>query len=251
MWPVSLTAETTVKHIPKIIHISWKDPDILESQSVFVRNCIGRLIELAPDWKPEISDDHDIDLYLRNNLSSSDWSMLESCHIVEKTDVWRLLKMFNEGGLYTDIDRLCNTSINDVIGENTRMLLPECADTDFSQDFMCSAPGNPVFAQALAINLDRRRAGMRNVYLLGPQTYFHAITLCLTGEMIQPQPDSEVFEKLREMIAQSGFIETYREHPPYETIVYRPENPQVDFDHETEKRRFYAESGIQHWTGDW
>jgi len=238
-------------HIPKIIHISWKTKDILDVKHVFPQNCIQKLVQLAEGWNPIISDDHDIEQYLRNNLSTLDYILLKDRHIVEKTDVWRLIKMYNEGGLYSDIDRLCNTSINDIIKDSTRIVLPECADSDFSQDFMCSAPGNPMFLEALHINLERRRAGCKNVYLLGPQTYFHGITKVMTGEMIQTQPGNDIFDKLRKMIDDSGFIVTYRERPPYHTIMYRPEKEQINFDHEEMKRDFYRKNELNHWTGDW
>jgi hypothetical protein len=38
----------------------------------------------------------------------------------------------------------------------------------------------------------------------------------------------------------AGFIKTYREDPPYDTIVYRGGN--IGLDWEQEKRKFYAES---------
>ena len=237
--------------IPKIIHITWKTKDILDIKHVFTQNCIQKLVELAAGWEPEISDDSDVEQYLKNNLSFLDYTLLQDRHIVEKTDVWRLIKMYNEGGLYSDIDRLCNTSINSIIQENTKIVLPECADSDFSQDFMCSAPGNPMFYEALRINLERRRQGCKDVYLLGPQTYFHGITKSMTGEMIRIQPEPQIFELLRQMIANSNFIITYRESPPYRTIMYRPENEQIEFDHEAMKRDFYAKCGLKHWTGDW
>lgn len=238
-------------HIPKIIHISWKTKDILEKKHVFAQNCIQKLVSLADDWKPEIHDDEDIDRYLKSSLSVLDYQLLSDRNIVEKTDVWRLIKMYNEGGLYSDIDRLCNTSINDLLDEKTKLVLPECENSDFSQDFMCSAPFNPMFREALILNLERRRMGIKDIYLLGPQTYFHGITKSLTGEMIQIQPGNETFIYLRKIIDECDFIKTYIESPPYKTIMYRPENEQIDFDHELMKRDFYHKCNINHWTGDW
>ena len=237
--------------IPKIIHITWKTKDILEKKHVFAQNCIQKLVKLADGWEPIVSDDSDIENYLMQNLSKADYALLDDCHIVEKSDVWRLIKLFNEGGLYTDIDRLCNTSINSILNENTKMVLPECSGTDFSHDFMCSAPGNPIFLEVLNINLERRRQGIRNVYFLGPQTYFHGITKSMTGKMIETRPGEEVFASLRDMIHNSGFIVTYVENSPYSTIMYRPENEQVDFCHETMKRDFYSKCNLRHWTGEW
>ena len=234
------------RHIPKLIHITWKTKDILEIDHPLPKNCIQNLVKLADDWAPFINDDSDIEKYLKDNLSNSDYDLLSDCHIVEKSDVWRLIKIYNEGGLYSDIDRLCNISINNILDENTKVVLPECIDTDFSHDFMCSAPNNPMFLEALKLNLERRRAGIRNVYLLGPQTYFHGVTKAMTGRTIDTRPDKNTFDVLRKMISNSGFMVTYQENPPYDTIMYRPENQQIDFDHEEMKRDFYSKLGMKH-----
>jgi len=77
----------------------------------------------------------------------------------------------------------------------------------------------------------------------------HAITLVLMGEMINTDPGIEVFEKIRETMEAAGFIKTYREDPPYDTIIYR--NDTLGLNWEQEKRAFYAESGLKHWSGDW
>jgi hypothetical protein len=67
--------------------------------------------------------------------------------------------------------------------------------------------------------------------------------------MINTDPGKEVFDRIREQISNSGFMSTYREDPPYNTIVYR--NGGLNLDWEQEKRKFYAESGLKHWSGDW
>jgi hypothetical protein len=239
------------QYIPKIIHITWKSKDILEIDHIFPRNCIQKLVNLAEGWTPAISDDLDVDSYLKDNLSVADYYLLQGKHMAERIDVWRLIKMYNEGGLYADIDRLCNISINDSITDDTKMLLPECDNCDFSQDFMCSAPGNPIFLETLKLNLERRRMGINNVYYLGPETYFHGVTKVMTGEEIRMRPGPEVFGALRELIESSGFMTTYRETPPYNTIIYRPENEQINFNHEEQKRDFYAKCNLRHWTNEW
>ena len=236
--------------IPKIIHISWKDKNILSSDSIFVKNCIKAFVDLAVGWSYYIYTDEEIDSYLKQKLSSVDYNLLKDRHIVEKSDVWRLLKLFFEGGVYIDIDRLCNLSINDIITEDTKLVLPTCMDHSFSQDFMCSAPNNPIFAEALRLNLDRRRQGHASTYFLGPQTYFHAVSKILCGKYIDINPGDDKMEELRTKIDDLSFIVTYKENPPYNTILYKQSN-KLDFDHETEKRKFYAESGLNHWTGDW
>jgi hypothetical protein len=232
--------------IPKVIHISWKSKDIVNSNHIFPKNTIQKLIELSPNWKLELSDDQEVNQYLKDNLETSDYNLIKTRHIVEKCDLWRLIKLYIEGGVYVDIDRLCNIALDDILDEKTKFVLPICKDYDFSQDFMCSAPKNPIFLETINLNLSRRRAGINNIYFLGPQTYTHGILISLFGTIIE-KPD---FGEIRKILENADFIRTYNENPPYDTIIYR-NNTEIIFDHENMKKDFYAKCELKHWTGDW
>lgn len=236
--------------IPKIIHISWKNKNILQDDSIFMQFCVKRLMELNTDWEIQISDDDDVDSYLQEHLDTIDYSLLKNKSIVEKLDVWRLIKLYINGGLYTDIDRAYDTPINFIINENIKCVLPTCLDHDFTHDFMLSSAGNPIYATTLNLNLQRRRGGHTNIYFLGPQTYMHAITQCLVGYIINTDPGKDVFCQLRAIIENSKFITTYREEPPVKTVLYRNSTiSQNEF--ETMKREFYRNNQLTHWTGEW
>lgn len=237
--------------IPKIVHFTWVDDSILTSDHIFPKHTIQKMINLSPDWSFQLSTDDDIDNYLRLKLNTADYNLIKHCHIVEKSDLWRLMKLYEEGGLYTDIDRLCNTSLNDIVVEDIKCILPTCQDNDFSQDFMCSAPRNPIYLETFKLIMHRRRAGHTNTYFLGPQTYMHGVTKALFGSIIDVGVDSELFDSLRTAIGSTQFLSTCREDPPYNTILYRPDKVQADFDHEAEKRSFYASSNLKHWTNEW
>jgi hypothetical protein len=236
--------------IPKIIHVSWIDKNILDDDSDLVKYGLKRLVEKNPDWELQVSDDDDVDRYLTENLSAFDYALLKHKHIVEKTDVWRLIKIFKEGGIYTDIDRCFDTPISHILKENIKLVLPTCLDHDFTHDFMMSAPGNPIYSMTLNLNLSRRREGIDNVYYLGAQTYMHAVTQCLTGEMVETGPGKEKMDYFRRLMAMSGFIETYREYPPTDTVLYRSKYMSKE-EHEWMKHEFYAKHGIKHWTKEW
>ena len=92
------------------------------------------------------------------HLPADDYARVAPLHPVEKTDVWRLLKMWREGGIYTDIDRRWNVKVRSFVTNATRLVLPTQhgfgisrteQSFDFSQDFMCSARHNPLFKDAL------------------------------------------------------------------------------------------------------
>ena len=55
--------------------------------------------------------------------------------------------MYYEGGIYTDIDRYCNISFDEIIGTcpPKKCILPTYLDQDFSQDLLISCKNNPIF----------------------------------------------------------------------------------------------------------
>jgi hypothetical protein len=243
--------------IPKIAHISWIDKEVINNQSPLILNGIRNLIDLNPDWNVVVYDDIDINEYLKSVLDKQDYNLIKDIHIVEKSDLWRLFKLFNEGGLYMDIDRFCNISLSDIIKDGIKCVLPTCSDWDFSQDFMLTAPGSPIQAQAIEFIMQRRYEGHKNVFFLGPQTYMHAVTKVLFGEMLNTNPGAEKFAEMREIIKQRPFIKTYREDPPYDTIIYKHDETTFKKGNnntmcwEEMKREFYASYKLKHWSGDW
>jgi mannosyltransferase OCH1-like enzyme len=126
--------------IPKIAHVAWKTKDVVDSKSPLILNGLRNLIDLNPDWTVTVYDDSNVDEYLRNTLNKRDYNLIKDIHIVEKTDLWRLFKLYNEGGLYMDIDRFYNIPLSKIITDNIKCVLPTCSDWDFSQDFDVSAP---------------------------------------------------------------------------------------------------------------
>tara|TARA_B100000768_G_C11254399_1_gene365679 strand:- start:953 stop:1162 length:210 start_codon:yes stop_codon:yes gene_type:complete len=54
--------------IPKIIHISWKNKNIIGNQSPVILNGITNLKKINPDYKLEISDDNDVENYLKSGI---------------------------------------------------------------------------------------------------------------------------------------------------------------------------------------
>ena len=79
-------------------------------------------------------------------------------HVVEKTDLWRLLVLYHIGGLYQDLDRSYNKApFAELINPGTKMYFPMHHDVNFAQDLMITAPRNPVVKGAIELNLKYRR----------------------------------------------------------------------------------------------
>ncbi len=226
----------------KKIHISWKTKNILDLDFNIIKYGIKQLKEFNPDYTFEISNDDDVEKYIMDKISKEDYDLIKNRDIVEKTDLWRLLKIFYEGGIYMDIDRFYNIPMNKIIKKDIKCILPTCGDIDFSQDIMISASNNIIYKTAIDLNLKRRKEGCSHLFTLGPITYFNAITQILLGRSIPRSKSNENWHILRQKINDSKFVDTYREDPPYNTLVYRGVKINND------KRNFYKFCDVNHWT---
>jgi mannosyltransferase OCH1-like enzyme len=214
-----------------------------------IKNGLLNLIKLNPDWEIKFANDEAIEQYLQEELPEFDYLLIKDKNIIEKNDLWRLIKLYKNGGLYIDLDRFYNIPLSEIVTEGIDCVLPTHLDHDFSQDLMLSAPGNPIFFDAINLNLQRRRMGWNHIYALGPQTYMNAVTKNLTGSMLESSPGKETMNALRTQISNTGFAKTYREVPWKDTLVFKttPEFNHVDY--ELEKRLMYEEFKMHHWTG--
>lgn len=234
--------------IPKIAHLVWNHREVLQSDHPMIKNGLHNLIRLNPSWEITVYTPLEIENYLKLTLSEENYNLVKQRHFVSKIDLWRLFKMYFEGGLYMDIDKMVNIPLSEIIEYNTSWVLPMTKEYDFSCDVLLSAPNNPAYKVGFEMYLNRLKAGWTDQYLLGPQTYMHAVSYTLLGEIVNTDPGVEKFEILRAKIAELPFIKTYREVPFDDMLLYR--GNQGDKLEEI-KRDFYAKEKVKHWTGDW
>ena len=237
--------------IPKIVHISWVSEDIVDSENPIILNGLRNIIDMNPDWTVKINIDSDVRKYLRENLSISDYALLVDRPFVELCDLWRLIKVYNEGGLYIDIDRYYNIPMHSVIdNDRIQLLLPINGNYDFSQDIICSAPRNPFIRAAIDLNTARRRSGCKNTYYLGAQTYMHAITQTLFGQIIDTDPGQAVFAEIRKSLSNIPFVKIYTEVFPNDTMVYQYNVDTYRTGNGQGKAELYRDFSVKHWMED-
>ena len=241
--------------IPKIIHLSWVNKDILfTSQNPLAINGVQNMRKINPNYKIEVSDDNDVNEYIQQHIPNTDWELLKDRHIVEKVDLWRLLKIYNEGGIYCDIDRLCNIPFDDIIKEDDVCILPTHFNADFSQDIMISAPNQEIHKKSIELNLGRRQDGCQDVLSLGPITYFHSITLIMWGRQLDRFLHPALWKRLIKAVQSHKGYRVVIEQPlhnvkDHRTIIYKYTG-ELDKGNGGSKDDLFKESQIVHWTED-
>ena len=241
--------------IPKVIHISWVDKDILfKSENPLAINGMANMKKINPNYKIEVSDDNDVDDYIQSCISNDDWLLLKDRHIVEKVDLWRLLKIYHEGGIYCDIDRLCNVPFDDIIKEDDICILPTHFDIDFCQDIMISERGQSIHKKSIDLNLSRRQGGCDDVLTLGPITYFHGITMEIYGRQLPRFLHPMLWKKLLKCVNAKKGYRVFVEKPVQDitkqfTIIYKYDGNYIE-GNKGSKEDLFEESKIVHWTKD-
>ena len=245
--PVQLDL-STYGSIPKVIHVSWKNKTILEDQSPLILNGLANLKALNPNYTLEISDDKDVETYLKSHLNKWEYFKIKNKKIVEKIDLWRLFKMYHEGGIYVDIDRFCNIPFSTLIEQDTKCILPTHGDIDFSQDLMISCKHNPLFETAIAYNLKGRYLlNPRGVFHLGPPLFMRAVTEVVFGVRHKRKPGTAVMAHFRDLLDNSKHFQTYKENAPKDSILFTYNTQTFKKGNGTSKAEFYAAQNITPW----
>jgi hypothetical protein len=239
--------------IPKYIYVSWKNKNVMDKDFSIINKGIKNLIRLNDGYEIIIYDDDDIENYLKTNLGSDDYNLIKNKYIVEKIDLWRLLIIYNEGGIFTDIDRYVNIPFSEVFNDDISLVLPTFVDTDFSQDIIISVAKNPILKTAIELNLKRRREGCKDIYFLGAKTYMHAVVYNFCGVSISTRSlPNKYLQEIREYINNSKNIVTYIEQPPGLTIFFdssKEGTVHKDFKHiyNKEKGELYNYYNVDKW----
>jgi mannosyltransferase OCH1-like enzyme len=235
--------------IPKQIYLSWPDENIWNLDHKLVHMGLHSLRDLNPDYDIQIYNDEQVKGDLKQSLNARDYDLVENSPIIQQIDLWRLIKLYNNGGVYCDMDRIHDTPLH--IQDHVKCVLPLCANVGFSHDFMATESGNPIFLKAIEMNLAHRQQGNHHTYLLGPQTYMHAITECIVGYQMDVYPAPQDLDHLKQVISQTDFLSTVPEIPPLFTITSKNSTNLTLQDHESLKRELYKLSNLTHWTGEW
>jgi GR25 family glycosyltransferase involved in LPS biosynthesis len=245
-----------INHIPKILHVSWKNKDILSSQSPLILNGLKNFEKINPDWKIEISNDEEVDNYIKKNVSLKHYNLIKDKKIVQKTDLWRLLKICNEGGLYIDIDRYVNIPMSEIIKQETKCVLPMCGRIDFSQDFVCGIANYYIHKNAINKYLQSLEAG-KGIFECGAISYMHSVSESLCGYKVQRKPNSKFWNDAIYKINHSAEIESFIEgnsfnkilfkHDPNTFIYLDGKNEDLETEFKNQKAEFYNNQSVQHW----
>jgi Glycosyltransferase sugar-binding region containing DXD motif len=163
---------STLPDIPKIVHVTFTNasqlPELIDEFPLLQNNVVGQVLrqEYNHDWSLRLYERDDL-LRLFNDAARDglipvdELPLLQNAHIVELTDIARILLMYTVGGIYIDLDRIVNIPLDEIISptNSTRLMLVTNKDQHFMQDVMISSPGNNLYKLVLERMSHRRLHG--------------------------------------------------------------------------------------------
>ena len=140
--------------IPKTIWMTYKLK--FEELPDYISNVIDTWKFFNPEWEIRYNTDEDMHSFVKKEFPEY-YEIYNMCpKIVMKGDLWRYMILYKYGGVYADIDAVCNTPIEDWLKEDSDMIVaPEHVTPFLCQWTMAAAPGHPALKCVLDLAVER------------------------------------------------------------------------------------------------
>lgn len=141
--------------IPKIIWQTYKDP--FNQLPKYAKDAAQTWKDLNPDYKYIYMDDNDCRSFILHEFGEDWLEIFDNYPLgVMKADLWRYMIIYIYGGVYSDLDTICNIPISSWINTNTDMVI--CIDDDnkhYAQLAFAATPNHPTLKIVLDLIKER------------------------------------------------------------------------------------------------
>ena len=144
--PAASPVKRPLRAIKKIPRIFWQTNHSAEvTLSVYVNYLFNRF--LTPTFEYRFFDDDDCEKYVREKCSREIYECYSRLQIgAAKADLWRVLVLLHEGGIYLDIDAAFSWRPESLLSPDQTELLLREGDGRLTNYFLAASPGNKIFA---------------------------------------------------------------------------------------------------------
>lgn len=182
---ISTETSNSSQNIPQHVYVSVIQRDLIVSQSI--ANCK----QLNPGFTFHVMDDTDIQKFIEQKAPSL-LPIFNQLQGVERSDFWRYLVLWSQGGYYIDSDINCLkpfTAWDDaflhqakaIIGiesinpGSNRNHLGFCCPVQYTNWAMASTPGHPLFEHVIDVILDFHAVANQDASSLEAQRRDHTV----------------------------------------------------------------------------
>lgn len=173
--------------IPKKIHQYWEGP-----MPADLAQALDRMRALNPDSDYRLYDKTDARGYLEAHADKDVVRAFDlTRHAAERADLFRLVLLGREGGIYVDADDLCRGSVRDFLPEGSQTVLFQEYHGALANNFIATVPENPILDWALRSAVEETLSGSATSIWLrtGPGLITRAAAHAFANHNGDPLPD--------------------------------------------------------------
>lgn len=127
--------------IPKIIHQTWKTKDIPDEWKDAVNSCKT----INKDFKHILWTHETMDKFVKKNYPEFHKIYKSYKYDIQRCDSFRYLVLYKYGGIYLDMDIICNKKLNKLLHYDLVLARSANLETSFSNAFFMVIPNHDFF----------------------------------------------------------------------------------------------------------
>ena len=145
--------------IPKIIHQTWKTKDIPDNWKHAVESCKKN----NKNYKYILWTDETMDKFIKKNFFYFYKTYKAYKYHIQRCDVFRYFVLYKYGGIYLDMDIVCNKKLDDLLDNDIVLAHSTNVETTFTNAFYMVIPNHPF----IKFCIDNLTKNMYNYSLFG------------------------------------------------------------------------------------
>ena len=125
--------------IPKIIHQTWKTKTVPEKWKESVDSCK----QLHADFQHIIWTDKDMEKFVKEEYPDFYKTYKSYTYHIQRCDAFRYLVLYKYGGIYLDMDIMCNKKLNTLLNYDLVIAPSISVNGIYTNSFFMSIPRHP------------------------------------------------------------------------------------------------------------
>ena len=139
------------RHIPRVIYQTW----VSKIVPIGIQIVRSRMLSRNPGYKVIMFDDADIDAYVSKHYSGSDTERaFRKLAGAARADLWRYLVLYNNGGVYLDLDSEIVVSLDELIKDDDTAIITREGTRHFMVQWMLIfGPRHPILKRVIELSV--------------------------------------------------------------------------------------------------
>lgn len=179
--------------IPNAVHQYWEGPIPPDLAAA-----LATMKQLNPREHYTLWSRAEARAYVADHASAATLRAFDlSRHAAERADLFRLVLLFNEGGIYVDADDLCRGPLRDLVPTGAKTVVFQEYHGAIANNFLATVPGNGVLAEALDSAVEETIAGGGSSIWMrtGPGVYTRSLAKAIARNGSKPLSGTHILKQ--------------------------------------------------------